>query len=317
MLSPLKFVQGSIAKKDLVPALTHFVIERGMVRGFNGQLALCCPLEIDITCKPKAEPLIKAIANCSDTVQLSMTAAGRLSIKSGKFRANIDCIDGDTPHVEPEGEMFPIDGEAFIAGLQAVAPFIGSDASRPWSNGVLCKGPSMFATNNICVIEYWLGVDAPHTMNIPASAVKEILRIKAPPVSLQSNGRAITLHYPDGRWLRTQLFATDWPNLSKVLDHSSNATSINPQLFEGLTVVKPFADKIERVYFGDGSIATHTVEDEGAGYEVEGLPSGGIYSISMVQLLEGVAKTIDWNLYPEPCLFFGERVRGAIVGMRP
>ena len=106
MLTELKFVQGAVAKKDFIPSLTHFIIEDGTVRGYNGMLALCSPLPFDIACKPKADSLVKAIANCAETVQLSLTPAGRLSIKSGKFKAFIDCIpDETTPHVQPEGEM--------------------------------------------------------------------------------------------------------------------------------------------------------------------------------------------------------------------
>jgi len=33
-------------------------------------------------------------------------------------------------------------------------------------------------------------------------------------------------------------------------------------------------------------------------------------------LLQGNVKTIDWSLYPAPCMFFGDKLRGAIVGMR-
>jgi hypothetical protein len=149
MLEDLRFVQGAVAKKDLLPALTHFVMENGTVRGFNGTIALCSKIAFDLACKPKAEPLIRAINNCRDTVQLSLTPAGRLSVKSGGFKAFVDCVDGETPHVLPTGKFCPLDGVALLAGLKAVQPFIGDDASRPWANGVLLKGPSMFATNNV------------------------------------------------------------------------------------------------------------------------------------------------------------------------
>ena len=73
MLNELKFVQGSVAKKDFLPALTHFAIADGKVRGYNGSIALCSPIPFDIVCNPKAEPLVRAIANCSDTVALALT----------------------------------------------------------------------------------------------------------------------------------------------------------------------------------------------------------------------------------------------------
>jgi len=44
MLKELRFVQGAVAKKDFVPAMTHFRIEKGTVRSFNGNLAICSPL---------------------------------------------------------------------------------------------------------------------------------------------------------------------------------------------------------------------------------------------------------------------------------
>lgn len=75
MLTALKFCQGSIAKKDFLPALTHFRIEKGTVRGFNGMIALSSPINCDIDCTPEAIPLIKAIQNCKEAITLYMTDA--------------------------------------------------------------------------------------------------------------------------------------------------------------------------------------------------------------------------------------------------
>lgn len=317
MLKSLKFVQGSVAKKDFVPSLSHFRIENGTVRGYNGMLALCSPIPFDITCTPKAEPLVKAISNCAETVQLTMTAAGRLSIRSGKFKAFVDCVEGETPHVQPEGGHVVIDGATLLQSFKTVAPFIGDDASRPWSNGVLLLGQSAFATNNITLVEYWTGITVPRPLNIPRAAVREMLRINEAPESVQLTGVSITFHYSGGRWLRTQLFETQWPDLSKVLNKESNPQPVDARLFEALANLKPFTDKMGRILFrGAGKIATHDDETEGAGYELEGFDHTGVYQIDMLGLLEGNVKTIDWSLYPAPCMFFGDKLRGAIVGMR-
>lgn len=316
MLNTLKFVQGSVAKKDFLPALTHFLIENGTVRGYNGMLALCSPIPFDITCKPKADPLVKAIANCSETVQLALTPAGRLSIKSGKFKAFVDCVDGDTPHVMPEGEIIQIDGPGILRAFKAVLPFIGDDASRPWSNGVLLTGQSAFATNNITLVEYWTGTNIPQMINVPRAAIKEMIRINEPPEYAQLAPNTITFHYSGGRWIRTQLFETKWPDLARVLDRESNASPIDNRLFEALKTVKPFIDKMGRIMFKEGRISTHTEDTEGAAFEIEGFNHTGVYNIDMLNLLEGSAVTVDWSTYPSPCMFFGDRLRGAIVGMR-
>jgi hypothetical protein len=305
-----------VAKKDFIPALTHFCIESGRVRGYNGSIALCTPIPFDIACNPKADPLIKAIGNCDDTVILTMTPAGRLSVKSGAFKALVDCIEGETPHVEPEGEAVQIDGVSMLAALKALEPFIGNDASRPWSNGVLFKGESAFATNNVMLVEYWTGARFPTEANVPRAAIKEMLRINEPPVSAQLDFNSITFHYTGNRWLRSQLFSTAWPDLQKILSTDSIQSPVDERLFAALSKLKPFCDKMGRVFIGSGLVSTHLPSDEGASYEIPDLQHEGIYNIEMLASLEGTAKTIDWSAYPAPCMFNGDRIRGAIVGMR-
>ena len=316
MLEHLKFVQGSVAKKDFIPALTHFSIEGGTVRGYNGTIALCTPLPFNLTCKPKAEPLIRAITNCTETVQLTLTGAGRLSIKSGKFKAFVDCVEGDTPHVMPSGETVVVDGVAVLQAFKTLYRCIGTDASRPWSNGVLLLGQSAFATNNVVLMEYWTGADIPQPINVPRAAIKEMLRIDEPPVSMQMDANSLTFHYTNDRWLRTQLLETKWPDLGKVLNRASNPAPIDKRIFEAMATIKPFCDKLNRVLFRNGRISTHEDESEGASYELEGFSTEGIYSYDMLNILADTALTADFSTYPAPCMFFGDRVRGAIIGMR-
>ena len=318
MLKALKFVQGSVAKKDFVPALTHFVIEYGRVRGYNGVLALSCPIPFDITCKPEADALIKAIAKCEDTVQLGMTPAGRLSIKSGKFKMLVKCIEEDTPHVLPEGSVVNFDGDVFYKGLKAVEPFMGMDASRRWAQGVLVKDGSLFATNNVILVQYWTGIQFPEELTIPRDAVREMLRIGEGPTHAQIAEGSITFHYTENRWLRTQLYdSSQWPNLAKVLNRESEQGPMDEEIFLGLETIKPFVDKLGTVNFNLGFMTTHTNDNEGATYDVASLAGvEGCYNIDMLLLLKDTATSIDWSSYPSPSMFQGNRLRGAIIGMR-
>lgn len=316
MLKELKFVQGAVAKKDFVPAMTHFRIEKGHVRSFNGFMALSSPIPFDIDCTPKADSLIRAISNCEDTIALSMTPAGKLRIQSGRFKAFVDTVEGSTPHVEPAGEIVEFNGEVMLKAFKTIYDFIGDDASRPWTNGILLRGKSAYATNNVCLIEYWLGTDAPVTVNIPKAAIKEMIRINEPPTFSQMERNSVTFHYTDGRWIRTQLLETEWPDLSKVLDQPSAPTALSDQLFEGLETISGFADDVGRVYMNSGTLRTHEQGDIGASYEMEGVPEKGLYQIKMLSLLKGVATQADFSRYPEPVLFYGDRLRGAILGLR-
>jgi hypothetical protein len=325
MLSELKFVQGAVAKKDLLPAMTHFRIENGTVRSYNGTLAISSPIALDIACCPRADAMVKAIGSCQEATMISVTPNGRLSIRSGKFRAIVETIQGSTPHVEPEGDHVAFDGAAVLEAFKVLEPFIGTDASRPFTNGVLLDAGSAYATNNTCLVQYWIGAAFPHRVNVPRACIKEVLRVGEPPTHGQLTRDSITFHYTDGRWIRSQLLNTEWPldlitKLFEPKNEDGTDAAVNPQplpvdFFTALATVKHMADGASRVYMMDGALRTHTNPDEGAAYELD-LPCDGLYNLHMLSLLEGVVSTIDFTRYPEPALFYGDKLRGAIIGMR-
>lgn len=318
MLKELKFVQGAVGKKDLLPAMTHFQIQNGHVRSYNGTLALSSPLPFDIDCCPKADQLVKAIGQCEDVITLSMTPGGKLRVQSGKFRAFVENTIDTGFHPVPEGEPLAFDGETLLAALKVLYPFIGNDASRPWTNGVLLNGQSAFATNNTCIVEFWLGNPFPRQINIPRAAIKEMLRVDEAPTHGQLANGSITFHYSDGRWIRSQLLGVEWPfeMIAKILNRDNKPVAVPPVLFDAINKLNKLSDGSNRIYIDHGLLTTHTEEEQGGSYEVDGLEFQGCYNIAMLALLEGVVTHADFTLYPEPALFFGQRLRGAIVGMR-
>lgn len=315
MLDSLRFVQGAVAKKDFVPSLTHFRIQGGTIRGFNGMLALCCPIDVNLDCSPKALPFVKAIQTCKDTIQLHLTQAGRLSVKSGKFKALVDCIPDEYPSVEPEGVVMPLNGE-LLKVLKLLTPFIADDASRPWARGILLRGQSAFATNNIVLIERWLGYTFPVELNIPRSAVVEMIRIGEEPERLQICENSVTFHFSGNRWLRTQTYSTQWPDIGRILDKPANPLAIPDGLWEAAADLTPFVDELGRLFLSKGMVTTGYGEGAGASIEVPGILDNGCFNVQQMMLLKGVAKTIDMTGYPGPCAFFGDKIRGALVGMR-
>lgn len=315
MLDALKFVQGAVARKDFVPALTHFQIKDGFIRGFNGKIALCAPIDLDLDATPKAAPFIKAIEVCRDTVELSLTPKGRLAIRSGSFRAFIDCLEEEEfPTVEPEGDEVVPDG-GLLDALRVLAPFTAEDASRPWAQGVLFRGPSAFATNNVIAIERWLGYNFPVPINVPKDAIQELLRIGEEPMKLSVSDSSVTFHFSGGRWLRTQTHSLEWPDISRVLDVEASPKPFPDGFFEAVEDLTPFVDAIGSIYFREDGMSTSHEPGVGASVAIKGLPEG-CFHYKQLEKLNGVATKIDFSLYPKPCPFYGDRLRGVIVGMR-
>lgn len=315
MLESLKFVQGAVATKDFVPELTHFHIQGGMIRGYNGLIALGGPIDLNLDICPKATSLIKAIQACKEAIQLHVTPAGKLAIKSGKFKVYIDCIDKAYPDVAPEGEFLKVEG-GILKALRKLAPFISEDASKAWSRGILFRGQSAFSTNNVVLAEYWLGYKFPMEINIPRAAVNELIRINEEPIGLQFAENSISFHFSNDRWMRTQVLSTGWPDLNRILNNEANPKPWPTDFFTALTDIAPFVDELGRVIFQPGKLMTSRDDGHGATFEVEGLENEGIYNIKYLQSLKDIATSIDLSKYPAPVLFFGENIRGAIIGMR-
>jgi len=317
MLPALKFVIGAVAKKDYLPALTHFRIEGGKVRGYNGSMALCCPISLDLNVTPKALQFIKAIETCQETIAIHMTPNGRLSIKSGSFKAFVECMDEPFPTIEPEGEFVEPKG-GLLDVLKTLAPFIAEDASRPWARGIMFRGSSAFVTNNVILIEHWLGYEFPVEINIPKSAVVELLRIGEEPERLQVSQGSVTFHFKGDRWLRTQLYETNWPDLTPILNRENNPQDIPTELWTAVETLAPFTNELGQLYLGQERVATSAEDTSGASFAIPGLVVEGCYNHKYLLMLREVVEKIDLSTYPNPCIFIGKggALRGAIVGMR-
>lgn len=316
MIEALKFVQGAIGKKDLIPELTHFRILNGNITGYNGRITLNSPIDCDIDCCPKAEPFIRAIRACEDTAQLHLTETKRLAIRSGKFRTHIETLDEAFTGVDPTGMLLELDGH-LLPILRKLYEITSEDASRPWAGGVLFNGHSAFATNNVMLVEMWLGYFFPFQINVPRFAIKELLRINEEPTYMRLDANSATFFYDGGRWLRTLLLSPQWPDVAKILgDPLPAKKAIDDSFFETLDKIQPFVSESSKVYFLENMLSTHPDTSDGTAIECRGVEAGPIFNIEMLQLLNGVAKTIDFSQYPAPCPFYGHNLRGIIVGVR-
>lgn len=319
MLSNLKFVQGAVATKDFQPALTHFRIKDNRIIGYDGVIAISAPIDIEITATPKATSLVKAIERCKgDRVVVHMNEGGHLSLRSGRFRATVECLEDSEilDNIAPEGDFIDVDTE-LVPALKQLQPFISKDASRPWSRGILLRDQSAYATNNIIIAEYWLGADMPN-INVPASAIDEINRIGEEPIKIQLSKNNVTFHFEGDRWLRAQLLVDEWPDISGLMERAYNHDGHKPipkGFFEAVETLRPFVEDDGRIRFTEDGLVAGKLEESGASVDFEGLPDFGAYHYKQLLLLQGSVDKIDFSTHPKPCPFIGPNMRGVFLGM--
>lgn len=323
MLDALRFVATAVAKKDFVPALTHYKIANGRVTGFNGVLSMSSPIDVDLDVLPHAASLLAAIRACQGTISLNVTPTGKLAVKSGRFKSFVDCLgQDDAVWVEPEGTVVEL-GPQFLPGIKAVAPAMGIDASRPWAMGIKLRRQSMFATNNVILTEYWHGAEIPLDVVIPSVAIDELLRIDENPTTVRVTDRSITFTFAGDRWLRSALVsASEWPAddlLERIFAASKGPQlPLSPDFFEAVETLGPFIGERGALFLSPSLLATSRHEGEGASVEIEipGVTEMQAYHHKHLALLSKLARTIDWTAYPAPCSFQNDRLRGALVGQR-
>jgi DNA polymerase III sliding clamp (beta) subunit (PCNA family) len=313
MLDTLKFVKCSSSLKE---DYAFFRIIDGRIESFNGILSISAPIDLDIDACPKADSFIKAIDACNGQISMHMTKANKLCIKSEDLTVYIPCIDDlEYINLQPYGKSITIDFD-FLPVFKKLLPFVATDTHREFSKGILLKNQSAFATNNACLIEHWLPIQFPEQVCIPGPAIKELLRLNVEPKSIQIADRTITFHFDDNKWLCSQLYTSKWPDMSAILDSAnSDIKPIPKDFFEKIKKLLPFSDEA-RIFLSDNSLSTSRHNDDGATSVCSFIKNDGKFYGKNLMLLDGIADKIDLSDHRKPCVFYGDKIRGAIIGMK-
>ena len=320
MRDTLNLVRGAVSTKDLLPVLTHFHIYEGRVQGGNGRIAIDapCPELSGFDCTVPAERFLKAVDACDGEPRLKLTDGGKLTASRGKFRATLPLAD----HAAFPRLGLPMTSGSYGAAepllpvLRRLRPFIGEDASRPWSCGVLFRGGYAWATNNMCLAR------APYElpeMVLPVFAVDELLRIGAEPSSVEVLENALALRFEGGWWLRCQKLEGQWPDVARFMPAQPPERAwAADTLREAVRKVLPFCPDPKHPVVQTGGAGVSTLEGEMSaevGCYGGDLPVARFRAEPLLAALDA-ARSIDLSAYPGACYWQGEGVEGVIVGLR-
>lgn len=308
LIAPLRFAAGGVSSKATTPELCHFLIEGGRVSGYDGVLTMSAPIEIGFSLKPRAAEMLNSIKACPEdaAIALSKTPAGKLSIKSGKFKGFVNCLPDDYALLvpQPEGDIYPV-GAHFLPAIQAVIPFCADGKGPLWSQGVRIGAQAAYATNSIVLVAKAHMCAFPFDFIIPVAAAKELFKLKDAVTHLQICKTSVTFHFGD-KWLRTVLIDGKWPdNVAPMFAMPGDKLPLPDGFFDNIKTLAsvPVADEATpKVYFREGVMSTSPSDDTGSAIDMH-VANAGIYPLEQLLLLEGTATHIAWGNYPKPCTF--------------
>lgn len=318
MLNTLRLVRGAVAKKDLVPTLTHFHVYDGRIQGGNSRLSIdCACTEFNgFNFTVPAERFLKAADACEGEPNLKITDSGKLSVSKKRFKALLPLEDHEKyPLNENPNNYKNINSKSLIKALRMLQPFIGDDATRHWTNGIWINKGFAYATNNVVLAR--VEVEVQDSFILPAYAVEELLRIHKMPSGIQVTEQAAYFAYDDGTWIQTQLITGQWPeSVADMIIPTDNATVLPKEFTDAITKILPFCPEKDfpRLCLNDGMVAT---DDGVMSAEVDGFENmGGYFRAEPLLAVAGVANTIDFGSYPAPCYFSGDNIEGVLVGVK-
>lgn len=296
---------------------THIGLRNKWAIAFNGIIAAGSPIEEDIYCYAHTITLIDALSKCEETYSLTQLE-GKLSIKSGKFKALVPCLDPTLmQEALPDPLIAPITNK-FREAVEAVGVLASENAQHILTASVLMNGPTVISTNRVMLLEYWHGLDLPPNVPLPKQFVAALVKQKKNLTGFGFSSCSATFWFEDGSWLRTQLYNDEWPDVSRILNREANLWSIDANFFKALDAVEKFSAD-GNIYFHNGKINSHPDEGVGASYELAGLPNDVIYPAKQLNIMKPFVKRIDFKAQgihdSSYCLVFqGDVCRGVISG---
>lgn len=317
LLQALEFV-SCVSEKIGAPFETHVGLKNHWAIMFNGIVAAGAPIEEELYCYPHTQDLLTALSKCEGTFSLTQLDNQRLSIKSGKFKAIVYCLDPMLmQEAIPDPQIVGINN-SFKEAVEAVGVIASENAQHVLTASVLMNGSTVISTNRVMVLEYWHGLDLPPNVPLPKEFVTALTKQKKNLTGFGFSNNSATFYFEDGCWLKTQLYADSWPDMNRILSLRGNLWTIDPNFYKALDAVEPFSED-GNVYFDTNLIMSHAEAAEGAQYECAGLPKGVIYPIKQLKIIKPFVKRIDYMADglndSSYCLVFeGDVIRGIIAG---
>jgi hypothetical protein len=198
--------------------------------------------------------------------------------------------------------------------VEIVGILTNENAQTIHGASILLNGPSVISSlAGHVIFEYWHGIDLPRNVALPKASAQILSKINKNLVRFGISNSSVTFWYDDESWIRSQIFAEQWPDVNRILDRHCNPVCCPGDFYTGINAITPFSEG--HAYFDQNCLRSHADAETGASYEVAGLPRGPIFNIKQLNLIKPYVKTIDFLAdNNSSAMFFGENCRGIIAG---
>lgn len=312
MKKSLDIIKGGVAKQDLVSLFKAIHSYDNRIQANNGRFAIDAPFKHDLNFTVPAATFINAIEHSSDKRKVSIEG-NQLFVKDKDFLVQMTLLPDEFPLKTPDGRKKKINAD-LLSLFKLFRPFIGTDVTRIWSNGILLRNNFAYVTNNIVVAR--IRFEMKETVSVPVYMIDEILRLAKQPTHMQIGLNDLTFYFDDKSWICGQQISMDWPDqIDEILDNAEQGDKLPLRINEAMDKLSYFIEDIgvhlseNGIYVGSGTTKAEVKQFS--------FPESMFIFESLREVFK-ISTHFDCSKYPAPCPFYNEEtvLTGVIVGMR-
>jgi hypothetical protein len=316
-----KLIASVINRTDPLPVMRmlHFAEDR--IQGSSDRMTFDGPWPRDGN--PVNLPADKFVAALKRMPEGKFTSKdGNLIIKSGKMSAKMPISTQNYPTtLKPEG--FDPCSDSMLEPINLLRPFIAKENPRLWARSVLWWDGYFYATNNVTMVRTPFALPwTDHPITIPDFAIEVIRRAGIPITAIHDRENAGAIEFGEF-WLEFRKYSEPWP-LKTIAGLFSRDDWDDLPAFDGPTAAQhvedllPFAPETQRapsVCFKPDLITTLDGESRAqVEFDVPCDKEVYFYGEAIADILKHVS-AIDFNCYPKPVPFTGEKIQGITMGV--
>lgn len=330
LLARVKWISDAVASQDLgIHGLNSYLLRNGNIHANDGRMIVGTPFPFEgPDVLVPAEQFEKVLYNKPDGDFSWEREADRLVLKRGRFKGRIKTmpLDDWVMPTDLPGGLTPIP-QGFIISLEALLPFVSTNATKPWAMCVGVKGDYLYASNNIavarCHCATGMGIEE---FLLPKWVVEFIIdRQEGLSAWAIEDGQRLTFLWEDGSWMRSSNIMDTFPDAQKILDRYLH----NDEVSVDVEITDEWRKIIRRIAKIADDPVIRLREDECAGSTGEVLsvedeagapcPEGRTETVWDLRYLDAVLiSATHWNprTYPNPAPWRGPYIEGIIAGRR-
>lgn len=320
LVSALSFVVKAQQQAG-TPIQTHCCIKNQQITAFNGMISVGHSIEEDLNVCPHTYSFLNAMQKCGPEYSITQQN-GKLTVKSGKFTCQIPCLPDDLTPSVTDASCASISDD-LLKSLGQVSSLAQEAAQKVILSSVLIKDFSCFATTGYVIKQSFHGINLP-VIALPklfvtalCSTDKKVVGFGFSEAKVNNvlTPNSATFYFEDGSWLKTQLYAEQWPDLNRMLACEIEPSSLPEGFFEAVRNVEDFSvgKKDKKVWLSQNGVSSHKDQTEGAFYEMKGLPEIAFKIEQLKQVEDCCDKVVfnDGKLYA-----FKDKVRAIVMGVK-